>query len=319
MKIVVLDGLTTNPGDLSWDFLSEFGTFTVYDRTMPEEVVPRAQGCEIILTNKTALTEELLCKLPLLRYVGMLSTGYNVVDTAYCKTQGIAVANIPTYGTAAVTQLTFALLLELVNQVGLHSAAVHEGEWTRSPDFCFQKTPLVELYGKTFGIIGFGKIGQAVAKVALAFGMRVITVSNEAPPVEFQDTVDFTELPRLLEMTDVVSLHVPLTAQTQGMVNADFLQQMRKSAYLINTARGPLVQEDALAAALNNGTIAGAGVDVLSTEPPNADNPLLHCKNCFITPHIAWAGYETRKRLLAVCEKNLRTFLKGEGINIVNL
>ncbi len=318
MNIVILDGYTTNPGDLSWDFLAAFGTYTVYERSAAQEVVPRAKDAEIILTNKTALPASILAQLPKLRFIGMLSTGYNVVDTAYAGQRGIPVANIPTYGTAAVTQLTFALLLELQNQVGLHSAAAHNGEWAACTDFCFWKTPLVELFDKTMGIIGFGKIGQAVAQVALAFGMHVLAVSDVPAPEGCDSRAEFVELDTLLAHADAVSIHVPLTDKTNGMVNKAFLSKMKQSAYLINTARGPIINEQDLADALNSGVIAGAGVDVLSCEPPQADNPLLHCKNCFITPHIAWAGFETRRRLLGVCEDNIRAFIGGKPINIVN-
>jgi len=318
MKLVILDAYTTNPGDLSWDFLQEFGEYTIYDRTAPSEVLARAADCEIIITNKTALPKELLSQLPKLRFVGMLSTGYNVVDVDFAKERGVRVANIPTYGTAAVAQLTFALLLELTNGVGLHSSAVHDGEWTSCADFCFWKTPLVELFDKTMGIIGFGKIGQAVAKIALAFGMQVLAVSDVPPPETGFEAVEFCTLDELLPRADAVTLHVPLTPQTEGLVDAAFLQKMKPSAYLINTARGPIINEQALADALNTDVIAGAGMDVLCAEPAKAENPLLHCKNCFITPHIAWAGFETRRRLLGVLTENLRGFVAGKLINLVN-
>jgi len=318
MKLVILDAYTTNPGDLAWDFLREFGEYTVYDRTVPDEVLARAADCEIIITNKTALPASLLAQLPKLRFVGMLSTGYNVVDVDFAKERGVLVANIPTYGTAAVAQLTFALLLELTNGVGLHSSAVHDGEWTRCADFCFWKTPLVELFDKTMGIIGFGKIGQAAAKIALAFGMRVLAVSDVPPPETGFEDVEFCTLDEMLPRADAVTLHVPLTPQTEGLVDAAFLQKMKASAYLINTARGPIVKEQDLADALDGGIIAGAGLDVLCVEPAKAENPLLHCKNCFITPHIAWAGFETRQRLLGVLTENLRGFVAGKPVNLVN-
>jgi len=317
VKIVVLDAYATNPGDLSWDFLEQFGHYIVYYRSTPEQAAARAFDCEVVLTNKTVLMAEQLSQMPKLRYVGLLSTGYNVVDVAYAKEHGITVTNIPSYSTEAVAQLTFALLLELTNQVGLHSTAVREGAWTSCPDFSFQKTPLVELQQKTFGIIGFGKIGQQVSKIAEAFGMRVLAHSD-VPPPETAGSVEFVSLEELLRQSDVVSLHVPLTDATTGMVNADFLAKMKPSAFLLNTARGPVVDEAALAEALENGLIAGAGADVLSAEPPEAEHPLLNCKNCFVTPHIGWAGLETRRRLLAVCEENLRAFLEENPVNVVN-
>lgn len=317
MKIIVLDAYTTNPGDLSWAFLSQFGAYTIYERTKQEDILPRCAGADILLTNKTPLDAATLAQLPTVRYIGLLSTGYNVVDTAFAKSRGITVTNIPAYASATVTQLTFALLLELCNHVGLHNTAVHAGEWTASEDFCFWKAPLSELSGGVFGILGFGKIGQSVARVAQAFGMQVCAVSDVPPPPEFLDSVLFCGVETLLQKADVISLHVPLTDDTAGMVDAAFLAKMKPSAFLINTARGPIIDEAALAAALNAGIIAGAGLDVLSSEPPAANNPLLSCKNCIITPHIAWATLQARQRLLAVCEENLRQFLAGNAINTV--
>lgn len=314
MKICVLDGYTENPGDLSWDWLSAHGEYTVYDRTPAELIYERAKGCDIIITNKTPLRTELLEKLPDIKYIGLLSTGFNIVDWEYCKEKGIPVCNVPSYSTSAVAQLTFALILEHTNAVALHSNSVHSGEWSSCKDFCYWKAPLYELDGKTLGIIGFGKIGKAVAKIASAFGMRVLASTNH--PAPFGD-VEFVEKDELLAKSDFVSLHCPLTVQTEGMVNADFLSKMKKNAVLINTSRGQVINENDLANALKNGIIAGAGLDVLSTEPPAKDNPLLGIENCFITPHIAWAGYETRERLMSVVRENLNAFMNGKPQNVV--
>lgn len=314
MKICVLDGFTTNPGDLSWDWLMHLGDCTVYDRTPPELVAERTKDCEIVITNKTPLRRELLETLPKLEYVGLLSTGYNIVDWEYCKEKGFPVCNIPSYSTSAVAQLVFALILEHTNAVSLHSNSVHSGEWSACKDFCYWKTPLAELSGKTLGIIGFGKIGKAVAKIASAFGMNVVANTNHPAPFE---SVEFCEKDELLAKSDFVSIHCPLTPLTEGMVNAEFLAKMKKSAILINTSRGQVVDEKALADALNTGVIAGAGLDVLSTEPPKTECPLLGVKNCYITPHIAWAGFETRERLMKICRKNVEAFLDGKPQNIV--
>lgn len=319
MKAVILDGFTTNPGDLSWDWLKEKCELTVYDRTPADKIVERCSGCDIVITNKTPLTKETLAQLPDCKFIALLSTGYNIVDHEYAASRSIPVSNIPTYSTAAVAQLTFALLLELTNKVAMHNTAVKNGEWTSCADFCFWKAPLQELLGKTMGIIGFGKIGQTVADIANAFGMKVL--AHTANPDKYKDckNVEFTGLDELLERSDVISLHCPLTNKTEGMVNADFLRKMKKTAYLINTSRGPVLDEKAVANALKNGEIAGAGVDVLSTEPPKADNPLLGCENCIITPHIAWAAFETRERLLGVLKENIFAFLDGKPINTVNM
>ncbi len=314
MKITVLDGFAENPGDLSWEWLSEYGEYTVYDRTPAELIEERVEGCDIVITNKTPLRENLLKALPDLKYIGLLSTGYNIVDYEYCKNAGIPVCNIPSYSTSAVAQLTFALILEHTNAVAIHSNSVHSGEWSECKDFCYWKTPLTELQGKTIGIIGFGSIGKAVAKIAAAFGMNVIASTNHPAPFE---NVEFTDKDTLLAKSDFVSLHCPLTPLTEGMVNAGFLSRMKKTAMLINTSRGQVVNESDLAKALETGVIAAAGLDVLSSEPPKADNPLFGLKNCYITPHIAWAGYETRAKLMDICHKNLDAFAKGNPINIV--
>lgn len=318
MKIVLLDAYTTNPGDLSWDWLKEYGEFEVYDRTPREKVVERCKDAQIIITNKTVLDREILEQLPGLKFIELLSTGYNVIDCDYTREHGIPVCNIPAYSTAAVAQLTFALLLEMCNHVGMHNNSVHNGEWSSCPDFCYWKTPLTELLDKTFGIIGFGKIGQAVATIAIALGMNV-QVYTPHPKKEFENEfLHFAPIDELLKNSDVVSLHCPLTPQTEKIVNADFLNQMKPGAYLINTSRGAVLDEQAVADALNSGKLAGAGMDVLSVEPPRDENPLLTAKNCIITPHIAWAGYETRSRLMEICKKNFKAYFEGNPIHIVN-
>lgn len=314
MRICVLDGYTTNPGDLSWDWLASHGDYTVYDRTPADLIEERTKNCEIIITNKTPLRKELLEKLDKVKYIGLLSTGFNIVDWDYCKERGIPVCNVPTYSTSAVAQLTFALILEHTNAVAIHSASVHSGEWSECKDFCYWKTPLSELDGKTLGIIGFGKIGKAVAKIASAFGMKILVSTNHPAPFE---GVEFCDRDELLAKSDFVSLHCPLTPLTEVMVNAEFLSKMKKTAVLINTSRGQVINENDLASALRNGVIAGAGLDVLSVEPPKADNPLLGLSNCHITPHIAWAGYETRERLMSVVRENLEAFINGKPQNVV--
>lgn len=314
MKITVLDGYTENPGDLSWDWLEALGETSIYDCTPDGLIAERSAGCEIIITNKTPLRRETLEKLPELRYIGLLSTGYNVVDWEYCKEKGIPVCNIPSYSTSAVAQLTFALILEHTNHVALHSDSVMSGEWSNCKYFCYQKSPLAELDGKTLGIIGFGKIGKAVAVIARAFGMKVLAHTNHPAPF---DGVEFVTTDELLAESDFVTLHCPLTPQTEGIVNAEFISKMKSSAVLINTSRGQVIDEQALADALNSGRLAGAGLDVLSAEPPKADNPLLGARNCLITPHIAWAGYETRSRLMDICRRNVEAYLSGSPINCV--
>jgi len=314
MKITILDGYAENPGDLSWDWLNKHGEVIVYDRTPADLIFERSKGSQIILTNKTPLRKETLEKLPDLKYIGLLSTGFNIVDWEYCKEKSIPVCNIPSYSTSAVAQLTFALILEHTNAVAIHSNSVHSGEWSACNDFCYWKTPLSELENKTLGIIGFGKIGKAVAKIAEAFGMKVLASTNHPSPFM---NVEFCSKDELLEKSDFVSIHCPLTPATEGMVNKDFLEKMKKSAILINTSRGQVVNETDLAEALRNETIAGAGLDVMTAEPPKSDNPLLGIANCYITPHIAWAGYETRARLMSICRENLEAFLNGKTQNLV--
>ncbi len=319
MKLVILDGYAENPGDLSWDWLQEkVDSFVVYDYTAPEEVLARSLEADILVTNKTVLPGEILRKLPKLKFISTLSTGYNVIDIAAAREMGVSVSNIPAYSTDGVAQLVFALLLELMNHVGLHNESVKAGDWTRCRHFCYWKTPLTELHGKTFGIFGFGQIGKAVAQIANAFGMRVLATSPHSRDYAGFGTVEFVALDTLLKESDVISLHCPLTPETTGLVNEAFLAKMKPTAVLINTSRGPVINEHDLAAALNAGRIAGAGVDVLSTEPPKADNPLLSCENCIITPHIAWASLEARTRLMNIFKANVEGYLSGEVINVVN-
>lgn len=318
MKIVILDAYTANPGDLSWEMFSEFGEVNAYDYTPEDLIFERCKDADIIIDNKVVFTKEMLDKLPKLKYIGMLSTGFNVIDIEAAKQNGVTVCNVPTYSTAAVAQLTFALILEIYNQVGIHNAAVHDGEWTNCRDFCFQKTPLIELNNKTIGLIGYGKIGSEVAKIADAFSMNILCyVPSQKPLPDFRN-FRFVSLEELAEKSDIISLHCPLTPETTGIINKEFISKMKTSAIVINTSRGPAIDENALADALNSGRIFGAGVDVLSTEPPKKENPLLNCKNCFITPHIAWAGYETRERLIGVVYNNLKAYLNGNPVNVVN-
>lgn len=319
MKLVILDGYTENPGDLSWEWLNGLvDEYIVYDRTAPDDVFERSKDADILVTNKTVLTGEMLEKLPKLKFISTLSTGYNVIDTDKARERGVPVSNIPAYSTDAVAQLVFALLLELTNHVAIHDNSVKNGEWTSCEHFCYTKTPLCELRDKTFGIVGFGKIGSAVAKIALAFGMRVKAYSPNTRTFDGVGTVEFTSLEDVIRSSDVISLHCPLTEKTDGLVNMEFLRKMKKSAFLINTSRGPVINESDLKKALDEGIIAGAGVDVLSTEPPKADNPLLHTDRCIITPHIAWASFEARTRLMGIFRDNVKAFLEGEPINLVN-
>lgn len=318
MNIVILDAYTSNPGDLSWESFEKLGSVTAYDYTPADKIVERCKDAEVIIDNKVVITREIIEQLPKLKYIGMLSTGFNVIDTAAAKDHGIVVSNVPTYSTSAVAQLTFALILETYNQVGLHSNAVHNGEWDTCRDFCFWKTPLIELSGKTIGIIGFGKIGSEVAKIADAFGMNILCYVPREKPMPNYKNFRFVSLDELARESDIVSLHCPLTPETTGIINAEFISKMKKNAIVINTSRGPAIDEQALADAINDGKIYGAGVDVLSTEPPKKDNPLLSCQRCFITPHVAWAGYETRVRLLGVVYDNLKAFCDGSPINVVN-
>ena len=318
MKIVNLDGYTTNPGDLSWEGIEKLGDYTVYDRTAPDEIIERAKGADILIVNKTIIDRDILDALsPELRYIGLQSTGYNVVDCEYASQLGITVCNIPAYSTNAVAQLVFAFILQITNEVALHSDAVKNGEWCSCPDFCFWKKPLTELDGKTIGIVGFGSIGRKVAEIALAFGMRVFAF-NPRPKEKDGLNVHFADLDELLSESDIVTCHCPLTKETEGLINKENISKMKKSAILINTSRGPVVDEQALADALNNGRLQAAGLDVLKVEPARRDNPLLAAKNCYITPHIAWAAKETRARLLKILEDNIVAYLNGTPQNVVN-
>ena len=316
MKITILDGYGMNPGDMSWAPLEELGDLTVYDRTAPEQVLERAAGSEALLTNKTVLTAETLRALPQLRYVGVLATGYNVVDIDAARELGIVVTNIPAYSTDSVVQMVFAHLLAITNRVAHYTDENRRGRWSTNPDFCYWDTPLHELSGKTFGIVGLGNIGMAVSRVARAFGMKVKAYTSKRIE-DLPDGVSKADLDELFETSDVVSLHCPLTESTRHLVNADRLAQMKPSAILINTGRGPLVDEKALAEALDSGRIHAAGLDVLSSEPPAADNPLLTARNCFITPHLGWATREARERLLSIAADNLRGFITGDVRNNV--
>lgn len=316
-RIVVLDGHTLNPGDLSWAGLESLGTCRIHDRTAPAEVVERAADADLVLTNKTVLNRDQILALKRLRYVGVLATGYNVVDVATARERGVPVTNVPTYGTRSVAQMTFALLLELTQQVGHHARTVREGRWSRSPDFCYWDFPLVELEGLTLGIIGYGRIGKAVADIGRALGMRIIAAASTRRAAT--DDPDLAlSLDDVFRQSDVLSLHCPLTEETRHLVNEQRLSLMKPTAFLLNTSRGPLVDESALAAALQASRLAGAGLDVLSVEPPAAHHPLFAVPNCLITPHIAWATRAARARLMATAVANVRAFLEGRPANVVN-
>jgi glycerate dehydrogenase len=317
MKIVVLDSHTLNPGDLSWDDLRALGPCDIHDRTPAALVVERAAGAEVVLTNKTPLTRANLAALPELRYIGVLATGFNIVDTAAARERGFPVCNVPNYGTRSVAQHTLALVLELCNRAGHHAQTVRAGRWAQCPDYCYADFPLVELDGLTMGIVGFGRIGRATAELALAFGMKVLAFTR-TPPRDAPAGVEFADVETLFRRSDVLSLHCPLTAETNQLVNARRLAWMKPTAFLINTSRGPLVDEPALADALNSGRIAGAGLDVLSSEPPPAGHALFGAKNCLITPHNAWMSRAARSRLMKTAMDNLRAFLAGKPQNVVN-
>ena len=314
-RLVVLDGFTLNPGDLDWTPLQTLADCEIFDRTPAELVLERVFGVAIVLTNKTPVPRAVIEALPELRGIGVLATGYNIVDTTAAAERGIPVMNAPGYGTESVAQHVFALLLELAQQTGLHARTVREGRWSASPDFCYWETPLVELAGRTLGIVGYGSIGAAVARIGWAFGMKILATTRTPRTAE---GVEFAALEEVFRRSDVVTLHCPLTPETQGLVNAERLARMKPEAFLLNTGRGPLIVEQDLADALNAGRIAGAGLDVLSLEPPRADNPLLTAKNCLITPHIAWATRAARERLLGIVVANVRAFLAGAPVNVVN-
>ena len=317
MKIVVLDGYTENPGDLSWDGLRALGELTVYDRTRPEEAASRIQDAEIIVTNKVPVTRALLDQCTGIRYVSVLATGYNVVDLKAASERGIPVSNVPAYSTAAVGQFTIGMLLEICCQIGFHDRSVHNGDWAACPDFCYWKTPLIELAGKTMGIIGFGRIGRQTGAIARAMGMQVLATGSR-PCDEGRAIAEYVDLDTVLRQSDVISLHCPLFPETTGIINKDTIAKMKDGVIILNMARGPMIVEEDLAQALNSGKVYAAGMDVVSQEPIRADNPLLTAKNCFITPHIAWASRECRQRIMDITEQNLRSFLDGNVRNRVN-
>ena len=316
MKIIVLDGYGLNPGDLNWDGFEALGELTVYDRTLPSELMERAAGAEVLITNKTLITAENMADLPELKYIGVLATGYNVVDIDAAKARGIVVTNIPAYSTASVAQMVFAHILNITQRVGYYADENKQGRWTKNADFCYWDTQLVELQGKKMGIVGLGNIGQATARIAQAFGMEVCVYSSK-PQFVLPSGIKKMDLDELFAECDVISLHCPLTPDTKEMVNAERLSKMKSNAILINTGRGPLINEQDLADALNEGRIAAAGLDVLSVEPSVEGNPLLTARNCFITPHIAWATLEARTRLMEIAVQNLKSYLNGQIINNV--
>jgi len=317
MRIVVLDGYTLNPGDLSWEGLRSLGDTTVYDRTPADQTVARAKGAEIVLVNKVLMTREVIEQLPDLRFIGVLATGYNIVDTAAASEHGITVTNIPTYGTQSVAQMVFAHLLNLTQHVGYHSDTVKAGRWASSIDWCYWDYPLIELYGLTMGIFGYGRIGRNTGAIAKAFGMKVIAFDEYVKDPEDPD-VRMVDLDTLFRESDVLSFHCPLTPETQGVCNAARLAMMKPTAFVINTSRGPVVNNADLADALNRGVIAGAGLDVLDVEPPSADNPLLTARNVYITPHISWATRSARARLMDTAIENVRAFIEGHRLNVVS-
>ncbi len=320
MKIVVLDGYAENPGDLSWAPLEALGEVTVYDRTSltdEKETIVRLSGAEIAVTNKTPITRRVIDACPRLRYITMLATGYNVVDAAYAREKGIPLSNIPAYGTAAVGQFAIALLLEICHHAAHHSGTVHAGKWAACADWCYWDYPLIELDGKTMGIIGFGRIGQQTGRIARALGMRVLACGSH-PSDSGRAIADYVELDALLAASDVIALHCPLFPETEGIINRETIRKMKDGVILLNNSRGPLVVEQDLADALNSGKVYAAGLDVVSTEPIREDNPLLTAKNCIITPHISWAPRESRQRIMDTAAQNIRAYLDGAPINVVN-
>ena len=316
MKIIVLDAFAMNPGDLSWEQLKNIGDTEIYDRSLPEESIKRVSDAEIILTNKALVNKDIIEAAPNLKYIGVMATGYNVVDITEAHKRNIVVTNVPAYSTASVAQLTFAFILELANHTALYAQSVKNGDWVRSKDFSYHLKPIMELQNKTLGIIGFGQIGQNVAKIALAFGMKVIS-SHKHPERDKMEGVAFVDEKTCFTEADIVSLHCPLNQDNFEFVNKQLLASMKPKAFLINTSRGGLVNENDLAEALNHEIIAGAALDVLSTEPPSANNPLLHAKNCLINPHVAWATFESRTRLMKTVVNNVKAFLEGKPENVV--
>lgn len=317
MKIVILDGYTENPGDLSWEGFENLGELVVYDRTPVDLIVERIGDADAVITNKTPITEDTLNKCPKVKYIGVLATGYNVVDVETARKRNIPVTNIPTYGTAAVGQFAIAMLLEICHHVAHHSDAVHEGRWESNADWCFWDYPLIELADKTMGVIGFGRIGQATGRIAKALGMNVIAY-DEYPNESGRELADYVSLDVLLAQSDVIALHCPLFPSTEGIVNRDTIAKMKDGVIILNNSRGPLIVEQDLADALNSGKVYAAGLDVVSTEPIKGDNPLLKAKNCIITPHISWAPKESRQRLMDIAVNNLKSFVDGETVNVVN-
>ena len=318
MKIVVLDGYTENPGDLSWDALEQLGELTVYDRTDEDRILERIGDAEAVYTNKTPLSAEVIGACPNLKFIGVLATGYNVVDVKAAKKRGIPVTNVPTYGTAAVGQFAIAMLLEICHHVAHHSDAVHSGRWTDNEDWCFWDYPLIELVGKTMGIIGYGRIGQATGRIAQALGMDVLAYDAYKDAALECETMRYTELEELFAESDVIALHCPLFPETTGIINKGTIARMKDGVIILNNSRGPLIVEEDMAEALNSGKVYAAGLDVVTAEPIRKDNPLLKAKNCIITPHISWAPKESRQRLMDVAVDNLRQFIAGTPVNVVN-
>ena len=321
MKIVVLDGYTLNPGDLDWKGMEALGECVVYERTSltdVQETIQRIGDAEVVITNKTPLPRQVFEACPQIKYVGVLATGYNVVDGKAARDRGIPVTNIPTYGTAAVGQFAIALLLEICHHIGYHNQTVHEGKWENHADWCYWDYPLIELAGKTMGIIGFGRIGQTTGRIAQALGMQVLAYDSFHNPDLESETCRYTDLEELLRTSDVIALHCPLFPETEGMINKETIAKMKDGVIILNNSRGPLIVEEDLRDALNSGKVAAAGLDVVSTEPIRGDNPLLQAKNCIITPHMSWAPKESRKRLMDIAVGNRQAFVDGKPVNVVN-
>ncbi|MFO7696885.1 MAG: D-2-hydroxyacid dehydrogenase [Anaerolineae bacterium] len=317
MKIVVLDGGTLNPGDLTWEGLEALGNTEIYDRTPDELVLERSRDAEVLLVNKVVLSREIMDQLPELKFICVLATGYNVVDTQAAKEKGILVSNIPTYGTQSVAQMVMAHVLNLTQHVGYHAETVREGRWSRSDEWCYWDFPMIELHGLTMGVVGYGRIGRNSAAVAKSFGMKIIAFDEFVPDSGDPD-VEMVDFPTLLQRSDVVTFHTPLTPDTEGMLNAETLKLMKKTAFVINTSRGPVIDSQALADALNSDQLAGAGLDVIDIEPPPADHPLLTAKNCYVTPHISWATRSARARLMQTAVDNVAGYIQGQPLNVVN-
>jgi glycerate dehydrogenase len=317
MKIVVLDGGTLNPGDLTWEGLEALGNTEIYDRTPEELVLERSRDAEVLLVNKVVLSRETMDQLPELKFICVLATGYNVVDTQAAKEKGILVSNIPTYGTQSVAQMVMAHVLNLTQHVGYHAETVREGRWSRSDEWCYWDFPMIELHGLTMGVVGFGRIGRNSAAVAKSFGMKIIAFDEFVPDSGDPD-VEMVDFPTLLQRSDVVTFHTPLTPDTEGMLNAETLKLMKKTAFVINTSRGPVIDSQSLADALNSDQLAGAGLDVIDIEPPPADHPLLTAKNCYVTPHISWATRSARARLMQTAVDNVAGYIQGQPLNVVN-